>query len=65
MSVSTAPSAGPLEALWTHGRPAVMGIVNCTPDSFSDGGLLADATAAISHGERLLDEGADIVDVGI
>lgn len=41
-----------------------MGIVNCTPDSFSDGGQLADADAAVQHGLRLLDEGAAIVDVG-
>jgi dihydropteroate synthase len=41
-----------------------MAIVNCTPDSFSDGGLLADSTAAVDHAERLLDEGADLVDIG-
>ncbi|MGA0122082.1 MAG: dihydropteroate synthase [Gaiellales bacterium] len=44
--------------------PALMGIVNVTPDSFSDGGLLADAEAAVAHGLRLLGEGAAIVDVG-
>jgi len=42
----------------------LMGIVNVTPDSFSDGGLYLDAGAAISHGRRLLAEGADIVDIG-
>jgi dihydropteroate synthase len=41
-----------------------MGIVNVTPDSFSDGGQHATADAAIAHGRRLIDEGADIVDVG-
>jgi dihydropteroate synthase len=41
-----------------------MGIVNVTPDSFSDGGLYLDATAAIAHAERLVREGADILDVG-
>ena len=41
-----------------------MGIVNATPDSFSDGGDHADAAAAIAHGLRLVEEGADIVDVG-
>ena len=41
-----------------------MGIVNCTPDSFSDGGLFLDPEAAVAHGERLLDAGADLVDVG-
>ncbi len=41
-----------------------MGIVNVTPDSFSDGGLFLDPDAAIEHGVRLADEGADILDVG-
>src|SRR3954469_14025948 len=41
-----------------------MGIVNVTPDSFSDGGLYLDAGAAIEHGRQLVAEGADIVDVG-
>jgi dihydropteroate synthase len=42
----------------------LMGIVNVTPDSFSDGGLYAEPEAAIAHGRRLLAEGADILDVG-
>jgi dihydropteroate synthase len=42
----------------------MMGIVNVTPDSFSDGGLYLDAAAAVAHAERLLAEGADILDVG-
>ena len=42
----------------------VMGIVNVTPDSFSDGGLFEDAEAAVRHGLRLLEEGADVLDVG-
>jgi dihydropteroate synthase len=41
-----------------------MGIVNVTPDSFSDGGLFLDADAAIAHGRELLAEGADILDIG-
>ncbi|MCA3149063.1 MAG: dihydropteroate synthase, partial [Burkholderiales bacterium] len=41
-----------------------MGIVNVTPDSFSDGGLYQQASAAIHHAERLLHEGADIIDLG-
>ncbi|HEY8465939.1 MAG TPA: dihydropteroate synthase [Solirubrobacterales bacterium] len=41
-----------------------MGIVNVTPDSFSDGGLFLDPEAAIAHGRELLEQGADIVDVG-
>ncbi|HVI92672.1 MAG TPA: dihydropteroate synthase [Anaeromyxobacter sp.] len=44
--------------------PFVMGIVNATPDSFSDGGLFLDAGAAIAQALRLADEGADLVDVG-
>ena len=44
--------------------PLVMGIVNVTPDSFSDGGRFLDAAAAIEHGRELLAEGAAIVDVG-
>jgi dihydropteroate synthase len=42
----------------------LMGIVNVTPDSFSDGGLFLDAEAAIAHGRELAAEGADILDVG-
>ncbi|HOB95887.1 MAG TPA: dihydropteroate synthase [Aquabacterium sp.] len=45
-------------------RPQVMGIVNATPDSFSDGGLHADAPSAQAHCERLLRDGADILDIG-
>jgi dihydropteroate synthase len=45
-------------------RTLVMGIVNVTPDSFSDGGMLPDAEAAVAHGLRLAAEGADILDVG-
>src|SRR6185312_13692700 len=45
-------------------RPLVMGIVNVTPDSFSDGGDFLAADQAIRHGRALIDEGADILDVG-
>ncbi|WP_114394527.1 dihydropteroate synthase [Oleisolibacter albus] len=45
-------------------RPLVMGIVNVTPDSFSDGGDHADTGAAIAHGLALLEAGADILDIG-
>ena len=44
--------------------PQIMGIVNATPDSFSDGGMHRTAQGAVEHGLRLLDEGADIIDVG-
>ena len=45
-------------------QPRIMGIVNVTPDSFSDGGLHATSSAAIRHCEQLLAEGADILDIG-
>lgn len=45
-------------------RPQVMGIVNVTPDSFSDGGQHAGTAAALRHCEQLLKEGADILDIG-
>ncbi|MGQ9365948.1 dihydropteroate synthase [Azospirillum sp. A39] len=46
------------------GGPAIMGIVNVTPDSFSDGGDFFDPAHAIAHGQALLDAGAEILDVG-
>ena len=46
------------------GSPRVMGIVNVTPDSFSDGGRLASVEAAVAHGLRLVEQGADILDIG-
>ena len=45
-------------------RPQVMGIVNVTPDSFSDGGRLASVEAAVAHGLSLVEQGADILDIG-
>jgi dihydropteroate synthase len=45
-------------------RTLIMGIVNVTPDSFSDGGQFLDRDKAIAHAERLLEEGADILDIG-
>lgn len=45
-------------------RPLVMGVVNVTPDSFSDGGRFLDHDAAVAHGLALVAEGADVVDVG-
>jgi dihydropteroate synthase len=52
----------PLEERWL--RPAVMGVVNVTPDSFSDAGRFATPEAAVAHARRLLDERAAVVDVG-
>lgn len=45
-------------------RPLVMGILNVTPDSFSDGGLWLERDRAVAHGLRLLEEGADLLDLG-
>jgi dihydropteroate synthase len=45
-------------------RVAVMGVINVTPDSFSDGGLWVDARSAIAHGVDMVEKGADILDVG-
>jgi dihydropteroate synthase len=45
-------------------RPVVVGVLNVTPDSFSDGGRFLDADAARAHVDRLLDEGADVIEVG-
>jgi dihydropteroate synthase len=53
-----------VEGLPAPGRCLVMGVVNVTPDSFSDGGEWFEPEAAIAHGRQLLAEGADIVDVG-
>lgn len=44
--------------------PVVMGVLNLTPDSFSDGGRFADATAAVAHALRMVEEGAALLDVG-
>ena len=50
---------------WVLGEhPRLMGIVNVTPDSFSDGGQFADVAAAVRHGRELIEQGADILDVG-
>ena len=53
-----------LGCLLALGRPAVMGILNITPDSFSDGGQFFDAAVAIAHARRMAAEGADILDIG-
>ena len=48
----------------TLDRPRLMGVVNVTPDSFSDGGDYLDPQIAIDHAKRMIDEGADILDIG-
>jgi len=45
-------------------RPLIMGILNVTPDSFSDGGKFFTPSDAVKHGERMAEEGADIIDIG-
>ena len=46
-------------------RPLVMGVLNVTPDSFSDGGRYLATEAAVAHGLAMVAQGADIVDVGV
>jgi dihydropteroate synthase len=55
---------GTLGRLLAQNRPIVMGILNVTPDSFSDGGRFLDPGAAIEHAGRMVAEGADIIDIG-
>ena len=74
LNFTAQPASSEAEAVWRAGRfswpvgvndrPLVMGIVNVTPDSFSDGGQHMTAESAIRHGELLIVEGADILDVG-
>jgi dihydropteroate synthase len=60
----SAPGGNILTALLAKRRPLVMGVLNVTPDSFSDGGQFMGAPAAIEHARHLAAEGADIIDVG-
>lgn len=62
--MSTLRGRGSVEGLPEWGRCAVMGVVNVTPDSFSDGGRWFDTTAAVKHGIDLVAQGADLIDVG-
>ena len=65
-SSDAAPEAAEnrLATLLAQGRPLVMGILNVTPDSFSDGGQFLDPATAIAHARRMADEGADLLDIG-
>jgi dihydropteroate synthase len=68
-SVSAADSVArsapePLRGLLALDRPLIMGILNVTPDSFSDGGHFDDPERAIAHARRMAEEGADILDIG-
>lgn len=62
----TAAKSAPaiLPALLSAGRPLVMGILNVTPDSFSDGGQFLEPVAAVAHAAEMVQQGADILDVG-
>ncbi|MCP9945167.1 dihydropteroate synthase [Streptomyces somaliensis] len=62
--MSTLSGRGAVQGLPDWGRCAVMGVVNVTPDSFSDGGRWFDTAAAVEHGLELAARGADLVDVG-
>jgi dihydropteroate synthase len=53
-----------IDPLQPIGRTRIMGVINVTPDSFSDGGQWMDADAAVKHGLDLVSDGADLVDVG-
>lgn len=65
LSLSAASRSGDVLArLLGKARPLVMGVLNVTPDSFSDGGRFLDPAAAIAQARRLAAEGADIIDVG-
>ena len=61
---SSAAPGGVLAELLAKSRPLVMGVLNVTPDSFSDGGLFMQPAAAIEHARGLATEGADIIDIG-
>src|SRR5260370_3013267 len=57
-------NASVLARLLVLQRPLVMGILNVTPDSFSDGGAFLSPDAAVAHAEQMITEGADIIDIG-
>jgi dihydropteroate synthase len=67
LTLADKPATAPgetLAALLARGRPLVMGILNVTPDSFSDGGQFFDPGKAIAHAREMADQGADILDIG-
>jgi dihydropteroate synthase len=64
-AMQSSPAPGkPVTALLAQGRPLLMGIVNVTPDSFHDGGRFAATADAVAHARRLIEEGADVLDLG-
>src|SRR4051794_9006394 len=56
--------SNPLVSILARKRPIVMGILNITPDSFSDGGMFLDAENATDRARAMIAEGADVIDVG-
>ena len=64
MSLADVQTRDPLAGLLAQGRPLVMGILNVTPDSFSDGGQFFDPAVAIAHAREMMQQGADILDIG-
>ena len=64
-AAATAPADHPvLQALLSRSYPAVMGVLNVTPDSFSDGGQFIAPERALAQARRMIAEGADIIDIG-
>jgi dihydropteroate synthase len=63
-SLAATATSDALSALLVLGRPLVMGILNVTPDSFSDGGRFVDPQAAVAHATEIVAQGADILDIG-
>ena len=61
---SPAPAPTALDHRLRHGAPIVMGILNVTPDSFSDGGRFLDPPAAVDHARHMMAAGAEVIDVG-
>jgi dihydropteroate synthase len=64
LSAGAQSGSSPLARLLSLGRPLLMGVLNVTPDSFSDGGRFLDAASALAHARRLIAQGADILDIG-
>jgi dihydropteroate synthase len=64
IQAETASTRPPFASLLARGRTVVMGILNVTPDSFSDGGKFMEPKTALAHARQMASEGADIIDIG-
>ncbi len=64
MTILPAAAPAPLPGFVPRDRTLLMGVLNVTPDSFSDGGRWADPEAAVAHARELITQGADIIDIG-